>query len=241
MLTRRTTCPSPVCVTSLLSCAIGLHATASIAQETDAMSTLLVQRVSACSISFVLPPHWISRVEKTTGHCKVIAERPSPGPRCAPLDDDDDSLTQKNIYCDDDKRIVIDVQAGSVAKLAARHDVRDAPQPHLPSRERWGDFIFDEGRWTIDSGMGNYQGDSDKELGGARLEFSTHNNAVASREGNFIYAERPFRKYFEQGGYCCIDTTWEALVDLSGERFAWIEIQWGEQQENVLKFLRLLK
>ena len=249
MTTNRRAIRKPPAIFGLvLACAGLTQVSACNAQETNALGLLTHHRIQACSISFVLPAKWSSRVEKSASHCKIIAERPSHGLDCGPFGGEEDSTTVlKQTYCDDNKRIVFDVQPGSMVKLTALPDIHDATKDReTEPTQMWGDFVFDKGKWMIDASFGMYRGASDKATGGTIVceqgcKPMIDVNEMRTPAGKLVYGERPFRKYFEEGTYCCEHSTWEALVDLHDGKFAWIEMQWGEKKENVADFLRNLR
>ena len=213
------------------------------AQEDNALTAPLERNAKSCALHLQLPAKWTLKAAKTPGHCKVIAQLPETDEAlCGVYDEGDDQGNDKKTFCDEAKRIVIDVQAGSIATLAKQPGIEDSStSASQPGDPRWGDFLYANGTWSLDADMGNYRGDDDEGRPGVRIETPVETKQMQNAARRIVYAERPWRKHFREGSYCCTATTWEALIDLPGSRFAWIEIQWGEKEENVERFLRSVR
>lgn len=227
----------------LLLCAVLFWSLQCSAQEDNALSAPLDRTVKSCALHLLLPAKWTLKVEKAHGHCRLIAQLPETEQAlCGVYDEGDDQGNGKKTFCDEAKRIVLDVQRGSIKQLESAPGIGDTSTfPQQPSDPRWGDFVYANGTWSLDATMGNYRGDDEEGRPGVRIESPVETKEIPVATRRIIYAERPWRKHFREGSYCCTAVTWEALIDLPGSRFAWIEIQWGEKEENVERFLRAVR
>lgn len=223
-------------------CCLGMHGLHCRAQETNALVDPVSRYARSCSMHLALPADWTLKVEQTEHHCRISAQRPADDSRCGVYDEGDENGDGKKTFCDEEKRIVVDVQPGSIRQLATLPGIDD-PQKFFENESdpKWGDFVYQHGTWFMDSTMGNYRGVDANGRGGTHIEEMLETLAIRSGARKVLYAERPWRKHFEEGSYCCTATNWEALVDLPGSRFAWIEIQWPENAKNVEQFLRRIR
>lgn len=229
-------------ILALCTCGGLLGSLACVAEEDNALNKAVDRYVPACSLHLLLPAEWTVKVDRSAGHCRITAEHPPDDSRCGTYDEGDAEGNGKKTYCDDEQRIVIDVQSGSIRNLTKLPGIGDASAIfETLSNPLWGDFVYKDGAWRIDSTFGNYRGAVAEGRGGTHVESLIDTRDIRSGSRRIVYAERPFRKYFQEGSYCCTDTDWEALADLAHSRFAWIEMQWPERENNVERFLRGLK
>lgn len=233
----------PRVITGMLGLCVGLGwSLQGSAQESNVLTALASRNVKSCSIHLALPAQWTLKVERSDRHCKIVAQKPAGDSLCGVYDEGDSEGNGKKTFCDEEKIIVIDVQPGSIDKLAKVTGIEDpSTTPEHASDPRWGDFMFANGTWGMDATMSNYRGANEDGFPGTMISSPVETHEIQGAAHRTVYAQRPWRKHFQEGTYCCTAATWEALIDLPGARFAWIEIQWYEDEKNVVRFLQSLK
>jgi len=191
----------------------------SIAQKTDVLTTIADRHVKECSLHLAAPADWVVSANPVAKGCDIDALGPDEPDRCGKMQDLEGEPTRT--FCDEEKKIRIEIRAGSIDQLAKTPGIEDV-RPY-DSALQVGDFLFADGLWQIDS---------------------LSRNAATKLSGkgrNLVYGPWIWRKQFEEGYYCCSIRKWQALVDLPGHRVAWVSVNWDEDEANVTRFLQSIR
>jgi hypothetical protein len=193
--------------------------TASLAQKTDVLTTTADRYVKECAVHLAVPADWSIAAEISAKGCDIDAIGPDDPDLCSEAGDPEEGGVPA--YCDEEKRIRIEIHTGTIDEMAKSLQVDD--DTNYEARSQAGDFRYEDGTWVVDSL--------------ARRETIR----LAGKGRTIVYGPWLWRKEFQDGSYCCTIGKWEAMVELPRHRWAWIFVNWDEDEKNVVRFLQSIK